>query len=248
MVFKIFIEFCYSIASLLWFGFLAARHLILASQPVMKSAPLEGEVLTTGPPRKSPGESFLRLFNYKAKIVLQKGWTSLHSLALCGTVFFFRSIRTKNKGMEYALSSWAVPPSGELPRELYHSPTSRPLLLHCARPPYTHDLMQDTVKLGNSLRQQLSNGGVYIVQNTRVLCSHPKCPCAMKKNRKIGSQQNKAAHTSELQLMQEMSTHFLNSTHPLLPRALLLPLPGMLGYPHLCTAGLVSSSRSLLMG
>ena len=58
MVFKIFIEFCYSIASLLWFGFLAARHLILASQPVMKSAPLEGEVLTTGPPRKSPGESF----------------------------------------------------------------------------------------------------------------------------------------------------------------------------------------------
>ena len=98
MVFKIFIEFCYSIASLLWFGFLAARHLILASQPVMKSAPLEGEVLTTGPPRKSPGESFLRLFNYRAKIVLQKGWTSLHSLALCGTVFFFALLGPKIKG------------------------------------------------------------------------------------------------------------------------------------------------------
>ena len=84
-----FIEFCYNIASFLWFGFLAARHLILASQPVMKSVPLEGQVLTTEPPGKSPGESFLRLFNYKAKIVLQKAWTSLHTLVLCGTVFFF---------------------------------------------------------------------------------------------------------------------------------------------------------------
>ena len=89
MVFKMFIEFCYNIASFLWFGFLAARHLILASQPVMKSVPLEGQVLTTEPPGKSPGESFLRLFNYKAKIVLQKAWTSLHTLVLCGTVFFF---------------------------------------------------------------------------------------------------------------------------------------------------------------
>ena len=192
MVFKIFIEFCYNIASFLWFGFLAARHLILASQPVMKSAPLEGQVLTTEPPGKSPGESFLRLFNYKAKIVLQKAWTSLHTLVLCGTVFFFFcSIRTKNKGMVYALSSWAVPPSGELPRELYHSPTSRPLLLHCPRPPYIQDLMQDTVKLGNSLRQQLSNGGVYVVQNTRVLCSHPKCPCAMKKIEKLEASKTK---------------------------------------------------------
>ena len=87
-VFKVFIEFCYNIASLLWFGFLAARHLISASQPVIKSVLLEGEVLTTGPPGKSLGESLLRLFNYKAKIVLQKSWTSLHSPALCGTVCF----------------------------------------------------------------------------------------------------------------------------------------------------------------
>ena len=55
-IFKVFIEFCYNIASVLCFGFLAVRHSgILAPQPGIEPAPaaLEGEVLTTGPPGKS---------------------------------------------------------------------------------------------------------------------------------------------------------------------------------------------------
>lgn len=158
---------------------MAARHLILASQPVIKSAPLEGEVLTTGPPGKSLGESLLRLFNYKAKIVLQKNWTSLHSPALCGTVCF-ALLGPKIKGW-HMLVIVSSPALRRATPRVYQIPTSHPLLLHCPRPPYTHDLMQDTVKFENSRRQQWSNGGVYIIQSPRILCSHPKCPCAMKK-------------------------------------------------------------------
>ena len=49
-IFKVFIDFCYDIASVLCFGFLATRHLgTSAAQPGIKPTPpaLEGKVLTT---------------------------------------------------------------------------------------------------------------------------------------------------------------------------------------------------------
>ena len=52
---------CYNIASVLYFGFFGHEACgILASQPGIKPAPpaLEGEVLTTGLPGKSPGFIF----------------------------------------------------------------------------------------------------------------------------------------------------------------------------------------------
>ena len=54
--FKVFIEFVTILFSVLYFGFLATRHVakILAPRPGIEPAPLalEGEVLTTGPPGK----------------------------------------------------------------------------------------------------------------------------------------------------------------------------------------------------
>ena len=53
VIFKVFIEFCYNIASVLCFGFSALRYVgILAPQPEIEPVflALEGEVLTTGLP------------------------------------------------------------------------------------------------------------------------------------------------------------------------------------------------------
>ena len=59
VIFKVFIEFCYNIASVLCFGFSALRHVgILASQPEMEPVfhtPCIGrQSLNRGPPGKSP--------------------------------------------------------------------------------------------------------------------------------------------------------------------------------------------------